>query len=547
MRLLVIGLDGLTFDVVNPLIEMGHLPNVARLMGEGSKSPLLSTVPTLSPVAWSSFITGQSPGDHGVYAWGIKTSDYRISLINANYLQDQSIWSTLHQAGKRIGVIGLPMSYPPHPYPSFMVGGPLSPGVHSSFTFPDSLYQELKKNVGEYIIDLDKKQLLAEGEEGIVAALSRMVRVRGEATLYLLQEYPWDVLTAVFVATDRLQHCLWHHFSFAQPFTGIQRSIVGFYDLIDEYIGRLIDVTPDPKTVVLLSDHGFGPGKRKISLNGWLLREGYLRRGESVQGKRMRQQVLAAANRVGLTRTQIKEWLGRVGLLDILGSRLDEVSTYETAFDWQRSIAFAGGQGIFLNVRGREREGIVPPGRDYERMRKEIAEKLLALQDPETGERAFEQVRYREELYDGRRVGMAPDVVPLPREGYEVRAQFYEKSSRRIREGVFDTPGEWGRGMHRPEGILVASGDQIEQGVRLQELPHIWDVTPFLLALSGVPIPAGMTGQVPVELIKPAYRKRIEYTDKSERTGQERDGALWDSESDEHLVEERLRGLGYLE
>ena len=546
LNLIVVGLDGMTFDVINPLIEMGHLPNIARLMGEGAHSTLLSTVPSITPVAWSSFITGKSPGGHGVYDWGIKTADHRMSIINANYFRGQCIWTLLHRAGKQIGVIGLPMSYPPSSYPSFMIGGPLSPGVHSRFTFPETLHREIKENVGEYIIDFEKRQQLAKGEEAFVAAMARLVRARGETTLYLMQKYPWDVLMPVFIATDRLQHYLWQHLSFSKPLTPIQQQIIEFYNLVDEYIGHFIEVAPDPKTVILLSDHGFGPGRRKVSLNGWLMQEGYLRPGQSDPAGIARQRVVAFANRIGLARSQFEKWLSRLGLLDRLGNKIDRISTYEVAFEWPRSAAFAGGPGIYLNVKGRERDGIVAPGDEYQRVRKEISEKLSQLRDPQNGEAVFEKVCYREAFYSGRRVDMAPDIVLVANDGYKIVTQFYKSYS--VRDDVFDDPHEWDRGMHRREGILIAWGEAIEASAHLQKPPHIWDMAPTLLHLADVPIPADMTGQMIAELVKPEYREHRQFVyEETREADREREDALWASAEGEQLVEERLRGLGYLE
>jgi predicted AlkP superfamily phosphohydrolase/phosphomutase len=535
----------MTFDIVNPLIEMGHLANMAQLMREGSFSPLLSTVPSITPVAWSSFLTGKSPGDHGVYDWGIKTANHRMSIINANYLQDQSIWSILHRAGKKIGVIGLPMSYPPQPYPSFVIGGPLSPGLHSPFTFPRTLYQEIRENVGQYIIDYDKKQELTKGEASFVATMSHMAKVRGETTLYLMQKYPWDVLMPTFVATDRLQHCLWHLLSFTESLTPIQHEVVAFFDLVDSYIGQFIEATPDPKAVVVLSDHGFGPGRRKVSLNGWLMREGYLIRSRADRTRGIQQRLVALANRVGLTRAQLRKWLSRTGMLGHVETRINQVSTYELAFDWQRSVAFAGGPGIYLNVAGREQGGTVSPGEDYECLRQEIVEKLSKLRDPRSNQEVFEQVYLREDFYSGRRVSMAPDIVPLPRGGYRAMAQFHEEKSRRVREAIFDEPHAWDRGMHRREGILVTWGERLEANADIEPKPHIWDVTPTLLGLLDVPIPSDMTGRVIVELIASGERDSIEFADGNKVHG--REAPVWDDDDDERLVEERLRGLGYLE
>jgi predicted AlkP superfamily phosphohydrolase/phosphomutase len=547
LNLLIIGLDGMTFDVINPLIDLGHLPNIAQLMREGSYSPLLSTVPSITPVAWSSFVTGKSPGDHGVYDWGVKTSDYRMSIINSSYLREQSIWTILHQADKEIGVIGLPMTYPPQPYPSFTVAGPLSPSVHSPFTFPESLRQEIEQNVGEYIIDFDKKQQLGEGEAAFVEAMARMVRARGDTTLYLMQNYTWDVLMPVFVATDRLQHCLWSHVSFMEPLNPLNQQIIGFYDLVDEYIGRLVEAAPDPRTVLIVSDHGFGPGKRKVSLNGWLMREGYLHWRQTDRASSMRRRLVALANHIGLTRRRLKALLSRLGLLAHLEDQLNQLSTYDMAFNWQRSIAFAGGPGIYLNVKGREREGIISPGAEYERLRDDVSERLSQLRDPKRDVRVFERVSRREDFYRGRRVDMAPDIVPVPLSGYKVTAQFYEEKSRSVREGVFADPSRWDQGMHRREGILIAWGEGIKAGSSLQRPPHIWDVAPTLLGLSGVPIPADMTGTVMMELIEPRHRSRISFTSGTAGETEAADGPLWASRSDEQLVEDRLRGLGYLE
>ena len=144
-KMLVVGWDGATFDVIRPMLERGELPNLARLIDGGARGPLRSTMPPSSAVAWSTFMTGRAPANHGIFGF-YRSNDhaYRARLIDSRDLDGPRFWDWLGEAGYRTGVINVPLTYPPRPLNGFLVGGMLTPGAEEIFTYPTDLTTHLR-------------------------------------------------------------------------------------------------------------------------------------------------------------------------------------------------------------------------------------------------------------------------------------------------------------------------------------------------------------------------------------------------------------------
>src|SRR4030067_3374011 len=151
-KVFIIGIDSATFDIMTPMMVDGDLPNIARLVRSGTSGRLMSTVPPVTPPAWVSFMTGKNPGKHGVFDFYVPPSyGYNRPVLNSGYIKAKTIWRILSDHGLRVGVINLPMTYPPEDVKGFII-----PGMQYSFnggrgfSHPPELLQEIKRRVGDY-------------------------------------------------------------------------------------------------------------------------------------------------------------------------------------------------------------------------------------------------------------------------------------------------------------------------------------------------------------------------------------------------------------
>ena len=153
-KVLVIGIDGGTFDIINPLINKGSLPNLKRLIENGSSGILQSTIPPVSPAAWSTFITGQNPGSHGIYNFfDIWPNTYKLRILNASMRKGKSFWKYAEEAGKRVCLINVPFTFPPEKVNGVVIAGMDTPSYDSDFMYPKELKDEIERHVGKYRVD----------------------------------------------------------------------------------------------------------------------------------------------------------------------------------------------------------------------------------------------------------------------------------------------------------------------------------------------------------------------------------------------------------
>ena len=118
----VFGLDGVTFDLLQPWLDEGRLPNLARLLNEGAQGRLRSTIPPVSASAWASFATGTNPGQHGLVDFTYPSeSSYDIQITNGRTRAVPALWEIVGGAGGQTGVVSMPMTYPPKPLEGFML------------------------------------------------------------------------------------------------------------------------------------------------------------------------------------------------------------------------------------------------------------------------------------------------------------------------------------------------------------------------------------------------------------------------------------------
>lgn len=551
-KLLVIGLDGASFNLLDTLIEKGYMPALAKLIDGGSRADLETTFPPITAVAWSSFMTGKNPGKHGIFEFVTRDHNAKRELaVNASFRQGRAIWDLLSDAGKRVIVHNFPCTYPPHEVNGLMIADFMTPRGRRDFTRPRSLLSEIEEKFGPYRLHLS--QTYAGGSvQGVLDELNDELQYKAQVTEYLMTRYEWDAFFQYFWGTDRIQHELWHVFDEDHPRHDKEEArlyrdrVFEYFKRVDETIARLVSLAGEQAMVWIASDHGFGPAHKYCSFNIWLLQEGFLKLKTDALTR-----VKKLMFQLGLTPELAFKVIKKMPLGSLRPSRgvSNQPGTSKllsTAFlsfndvDWERTLAFSKGNygQIYVNLKGREPHGVVDES-DYSSLCERIIERLQEIKDPLTGGRWVGEVFRREEIYTGPRVADAPDIAFLPSDMRYLPLGNADFTSNKFMVDAFGISG-----CHRMHGVLIAQGSAIKSGNRA-EAANIIDVAPTLLYLLGHDLPEDMDGRVLKEIISEDYLNSnpVRFTAESQY---DPSGEVEFSPEENEEVIERLKNLGYI-
>jgi predicted AlkP superfamily phosphohydrolase/phosphomutase len=560
-RLLVVGLDAATPGLVRRWAEEGHLPVMARLMAEGAWSPLRSVPNMFTPAAWTTFMCGTNPGRHGIFSFAERLpGSYQQRFVNGSTRDGVPFWRLLDREGFRVGVFNVPMTYPAEKINGFMLSGMDAPHPHApGFAYPSNLVSRLQPALGR----LEHKHSGAASKVGhavlrghterALSIVLESLETRTRWAEYLLQEYLLDVCVIVFTETDTAQHYFWkyldprHPHHLAESAARHGHSILRVYQKADEALGRLIGAFGEDATIMVLSDHGGGIAptlgtswllKTFLSILG-LYAEVGSRNGHDGGGSRRRivRRLYEAVNPhlPGQLKVVLRSRAPR------LFSAFKSHVRGET--DWSHTRAYVIGAydgGIYINLKGREPQGIVEPGREYEELRSQIIEQLNTSVDPVTDTRIVERACRREDVYAGPYVDRAPDICVTLRDGFfhalqvgSARADFpFTKPA---------DPGDVISGSHRPDGLVILKDRAIAPGAPL-EAPTLADIAPTILYALDCPVPQGLDGRVLLEAFGGAsVRRPVRWTSAAVGSAD----VHGYSPTDQAIVEQRLRALGY--
>lgn len=550
-KVLVIGLDGATFDLLDILADQNLLPNLSRLKQAGSWGRLASTIPPFTAAAWSSVITGQNPGQHGIINFATRDA-YNYDTLGSGFVNagrfETTLWEILSEAGKKVGVVNVPLTYPVRAVNGYMVSGMLTPSSARQITFPPEFAAQLGP---DYIIDVD---FIRDGEqfrlhglppkETMLPQIQQMSRQRAQTCLRLLAEKPWDFFMVVFTGTDRISHFFWDDLlppPAADP-TPIQQGLWAYFKELDTAVGQMIETAGEETTVFIISDHGFGAAPdRRFYVNIWLEKLGLLqpRSAESLLDLEFWRVRVGRQKRLKALLRKILPQTTQDNVKTAAESRSKEI------FDWSRTQAYFVPIyfhvcGIDINRVNSRREGIVDGDEAYEALRSRLISEAKKLRDPHTGQAIVDIAARREELFHGRYVSDFPDVILVLKPEYVgagslAGTSLFEGHPHPIR------PGE-----HREDGIFIAAGANIAANGEQTEL-QLLDVPATVLYALDVPVPEQFDGRVLSHIFSRVYQQSVPVRHQTLPTpaASEPAAALSAAEADE--VEKRLRGLGYLE
>ncbi len=516
MKVLVLGLDGVTWDILDPLMSEGHLPNLASLRRMGASGGLASVFPPLSPVAWTGVMTGKNSGKHGVFEFLEYGRDpLKVRVNSSRSIQADLLWEIAGRHGKKTVAGGVPMSYPPRParnFPGFYLGDFLSPEQAPDFTSDPALFAELEQVVGPY---RPWSTTIHDGgnEAGVIDDLTRFLEQHLKTVEFLMRRCEWDLLIFDLMATDRLCHELWHVWDLAHraargreaELKALRPRLIEFWKTLDRGVGAIHALLPSDAALLLMSDHGFGPIEWYVNFNVWLLEQGFIALQDSFYVKQKQwfyrrgmtpEFVYNVMSRLGLAGHRVSRFRGKQSsFVDRLS---ESVFLSRRHIDWSRTQAYSQGNfgQIFINLKGRQTHGCVEPA-DVGAVRRDLKAGLLEILHPETREPLVEHVYEAEELYHGPHTPLAPDLTVVLNDWRYRTIGLHDFTTHKVVSPAFGPTGD-----HRMEGILIAAGSPFRQGASPYQA-DLLDIAPTVLHLLGVPVPADMDGHILTELLDP--------------------------------------------
>jgi predicted AlkP superfamily phosphohydrolase/phosphomutase len=457
-RVAVIGLDCATPQLLFRDLAR-ETPNIHALMQRGMWGELGSITPPITVPAWACAMTGKTPGQLGIYGFrNRKDTTYDgLSVATSQAVTEPAVWDELGARGMRSLLIGVPPSFPPpKAFPGWRVGCFLTPPSAASWAYPSELETEIVGELGpdnDYIFDIP--DFRRAGYDVALDQVFKMTERRFRVGRKLVVDKPWDFFMLCEIAPDRLHHVFWQHFDpthpLHEPGNKYETAFQDYYRFLDDQIGSLVDVLPEDVVTIVMSDHGARPMMGGICFNDWLIRERYL---------------------------AIEAWPSHV------------IPFRDVAIDWSQTVAWGDGGyygRLFLNVKGREPNGIVEPSR-YEEVRQELMDKLEAMAGPE-GEPLGTKVLKPQDVYPEVR-GVAPDLI----------VYFGDLAWRSVgsvgNRGIYTYENDTGPdgANHDRMGVFAMAGLPGQATGEVADLGLV-DVGPSILSLYDIPAPEGAVGR----------------------------------------------------
>jgi len=489
-KVLVIGLDGATWDLIKPWAKEGRLPTFKMLMKEGVHGELESTVPSWTIPAWNSMTTGKNPGKLGVFSFMSRVSgSYKFVPYFFVVKKLRNIWDILSDTGRKVTILNLPNIHSSYRVNGYMIAGWLYQS-EEALTYPNSLKDKIDKISNGYEVDVMEVDILTgeiikhpTKDERYAKTVDRIMSKRFKILQSLLEE-KWDLFFAVLTSPDRIQHRFWRD----------KKFILNCHKKIDTILRKLLQKIGKDVILVLVSDHGFGSRDRIFNINEWLIKKGYLKLKRKKTSPLLHLKLFLQKIQLYFL---VKQWIRLLPFKFVrtLRKKSRPFGIERANVDWKNTKAFAYAVtgDMYINLKGRDKYGTIEP-QEYETFREELIHELENLRDPDTGTKIHPRIYRKEEIYQGKELEKAPDLI------IQVDSNINSVVPTIGTNKIFERGEKWD-GTHRINGIFLAYGPGIKRGVEIKDA-KIYDIAPTILHISNLPIPDDMDGRVLTEIFK---------------------------------------------
>jgi predicted AlkP superfamily phosphohydrolase/phosphomutase len=559
-RVMILGLDGATFRFIRPLVADGRLPTLADLMKRGASAPLESIYPPHTSAAWPTFFTGQTPGNHGAfnfYELELKKYSRRGPPTLSTARQGKTIFDVAGGAGLKVAAIHVPMTFPAWKVNGVMFSGYPAPAGSVACAYPRELAARFGDLTGvTWTLNPDKRLTWSRHHIDRQAEICEQV----------LAEQKPDLFMTVFMESDWAHHYLMRYVDSRSPaYTEADNRRYGdyinrMYTALDEALHRILAFADSNTTVIVVSDHGGTvSAPNAFHLNAWLAQQGLfsaVQSSEARTGYSLARPIIKRLKRFPVRELREQAWMRRfapimdgstklakaVGLGKLMESAY-EVADSGTKFDPAQTKAYrfqivTQAEGVVLNVIGRQPQGIVAEGAEYEALRDRIIQELKKLQIPETEERLMLGVYRREEIFPGTYVEDVPDIImrlhPMYRVGTNPTGPLFTKLAASDVRGPLS-------GWHDDYGIMIVDGPEVSSGTELSGA-SLLNMAPTVMRAMGLAAPDWMEGTVQPGVFT-SERELVEVAVSEGGAGVDEYAV---TEEEEESIKERLQNLGYL-
>lgn len=470
-NIIVIGLDGAGFELIQPWIDRGILPNLKIIQEKGCWADMDVCLPPVTCPNWKCYSTGKNPGKLGAFWWqNIDLNAKKFYHPRKNYVKHKEIWDYLSDSGKKVIVMNMPTTHPAKKVNGILIsGGP--DANETDFVYPPNLEQYLKEQ--QYNIHAEKLNPSVFTKEEIFESCKETIKKRFSVFNDLLEKYNWDFAQITIFHINALQHFFWD-----------DEVTKKMWQILDSQIGNLMK----RHTVLLMSDHGSNKINFAVNINAWLEKKNYL----VLKNERFRN----IFNKIGINREAGYRLIKKVGInkkvmLKLIPKKILNLIPYASGefkdesknekIDWTNSKVIACSQGpvYILNTEKNSEE--------YRNLRNKLKEQLEALKEPKTGKKIIRKVYFKEELYSGQYLDEAPDLLLDMEQNVHILGHIG-------REKIFEKPDKW-NGENKKVGLFMLYGPNIPAKGKLDNI-HILDLAPTILHTLGINIPLEFEGRI---------------------------------------------------
>ncbi len=551
-RVVVFGLDAASPFLIQRWMD--KLPTFRKLINEGTWGTLRSTIPAVTSPAWSCMATGKNPAKVGIFSLLHRSADsYKLRPPTSALRRTPAVWDLVGQKNKRAIVVNVPDTYPPTPLNGICLSGRPAPNISgTAISSPPEARIQVEEAIGRYQVVSTigfTDDNLSEGIEGWL----RVNESQQMAIEYFMDEESWDLLFYVSMAIDPICHHFWRFLDEEHPDYDPTRAeqyadtILNIYQNEDQRLARVVGRLTEDDLLLIVSDHGSTPSHHHIAVNLWLIEKGYLVLKQSASTHKRNwlspfvRNLYSLYHRSDMVRrvaSQLKNTRLRNKVVQeqYLQRTKDRLQLSALPIDWEQTRAyFVGSNQIYLNVAGREPQGIVKPGSDYDQLLERLIHDLQNATDPGLDKPLFSEVYRSNDIYDGPYLSEAPDLILMSGD------DLWSLGSA-VGDVVVDRPVVGGK--HDPRGVFIAWGADVRKGYQTEA--SLYDISPTVLHALDLPVPDDGDGDVRLEWFQPESdtAQRPVLQSQVEPTSSEPYELTPEEESE---IETILRNLGYMD